>query len=174
MKQLVDDFARYLDLPRLAGPEVLVQAMREGVALLTWQTDTFAYAEGFDEAAGRFRGLRAGQMVSVSPDSAALLVKSDVARRQLDIEVDPAPSVKLALPRAITASSPLMLRVLGVMPAESPTRSAPTWQGLVGADVRVTLEVDADIPSGAPDHVVRTVTENGKTFRFTSQEFEKE
>lgn len=55
VRQVVEDFARYLYLPRLAGPEVLVQAMRDGVALLTWQSDTFAYAENFDDAAGRYR-----------------------------------------------------------------------------------------------------------------------
>jgi hypothetical protein len=33
---------QYLYLPRLVGPEVLVTAMRDGVALLTWQSDTFA------------------------------------------------------------------------------------------------------------------------------------
>jgi hypothetical protein len=36
------------------------------------------------------------------------------------------------------------------------------------------LEVDAEIPSGAPDHVVRTVTENSRTLRFSTQGFEKE
>ncbi len=46
--------------------------------------------------------------------------------------------------------------------------------GLVGAKVTVTLEIEADIPSGAPDHVIRTVTENSRTLKFTSQEFEKE
>jgi hypothetical protein len=46
--------------------------------------------------------------------------------------------------------------------------------GLVGATVKVTLEVDASIPAGAPDHVVRTVTENSRTLRFTSQGFETE
>ncbi len=46
--------------------------------------------------------------------------------------------------------------------------------GLVGATVTVTLEVEAEIPSGAPDHVVRTVTENSRTLKFTSQGFEKE
>ena len=35
-------------------------------------------------------------------------------------------------------------------------------------------EVEAEIPSGAPDHVVRTVTENSRTLKFTNQEFEKE
>jgi hypothetical protein len=46
--------------------------------------------------------------------------------------------------------------------------------GLVGARVTVTLEVEAEIPSGAPDHVVRTVTENSRTLKFTSQGFETE
>ena len=38
----------------------------------------------------------------------------------------------------------------------------------------VTLESEAQIPSGASDHVVRTVTENCRTLKFTSQGFEKE
>lgn len=45
---------------------------------------------------------------------------------------------------------------------------------LIGAKVSVTLEIEAEIPDGAPDHVVRTVTENGRTLKFTSQGFEKE
>jgi len=60
IRQLVEDFARYLYLPRLAGPEVLVHAMSDGAALLTWHSDTFAYAESHDEAAGRYLGLRGG------------------------------------------------------------------------------------------------------------------
>ena len=46
--------------------------------------------------------------------------------------------------------------------------------GLVGADVTVTLEIDATLEKGAPEHVVRTVTENSRTLKFTSQGFEKE
>ena len=46
--------------------------------------------------------------------------------------------------------------------------------GLVGAKVTVTLEIEAEMSDGAPDHVVRTVTENGRTLKFTSQGFEKE
>ncbi|NUQ36569.1 MAG: hypothetical protein HUU23_01980, partial [Caldilineales bacterium] len=44
--------------------------------------------------------------------------------------------------------------------------------GLVGAKVTVTLEIEAELPDGAPEHVVRTVTENGRTLRFVSQGFE--
>jgi DNA-directed RNA polymerase alpha subunit len=46
--------------------------------------------------------------------------------------------------------------------------------GLVGAKVKVTLEVEAEVPSGVPDTVVRTVTENSRTLKFTSQGFERE
>ena len=46
--------------------------------------------------------------------------------------------------------------------------------GLVGARVTVTIEIEAEIPAGAPDHVVRTVTENSRTLRFSSQGFERE
>ena len=45
---------------------------------------------------------------------------------------------------------------------------------LVGANVTVTIEVEAEIPDGAPDNVVRTVTENSRALKFTSQGFEKE
>jgi hypothetical protein len=46
--------------------------------------------------------------------------------------------------------------------------------GLVGATVTVTLEIDADIPDGAPENVVRTVTENSRTLKFSSQGFEED
>ena len=46
--------------------------------------------------------------------------------------------------------------------------------GLIGAKVTVTLEVEVEIPSGAPDEVVRVVTEKSRTLNFTSQGFEKE
>jgi hypothetical protein len=46
--------------------------------------------------------------------------------------------------------------------------------GLVGADVTVTLEIHAEVPSGAPDNVVRTVTENCRTLKFSDHGFEKE
>ena len=46
--------------------------------------------------------------------------------------------------------------------------------GLVGAKVEVTLEIEAEIPEGAPEHVVRTVTENARTLRFKSHGFEEE
>jgi len=45
---------------------------------------------------------------------------------------------------------------------------------LSGARVKVTLEIEADIPDGVPDDVVRTVTENCRTLKFNNQSFELE
>ena len=45
---------------------------------------------------------------------------------------------------------------------------------LLGSEVEVTLEISAKIPDGAPDHVVRTVTENCNTLHFESFGFEEE
>jgi hypothetical protein len=46
--------------------------------------------------------------------------------------------------------------------------------GQVGADVTVKLEIAADLPKGASDQVVRTVTENSRTLKFDTHGFERE
>lgn len=45
---------------------------------------------------------------------------------------------------------------------------------LPGASVEVTLEIHAEIADGVPDNVVRTVTENCRTLKFTNFAFEEE
>jgi hypothetical protein len=136
VKQLVEDFARYLYLPRLAGSEVLVNAIRDGVALLTWQADTFAYAESYDEGTRRYRGLRGGQVVSLKPDP---------ARRQMGIETpaptptpgpgpgpgptSPPPASPARKLRRFHGTQFSTLHALGVTPAVSLTRCSRTLQG---------------------------------------------
>ena len=45
---------------------------------------------------------------------------------------------------------------------------------LVGADVQLTLEIEAHIPDGTPEQVIRTVTENSRTLKFDDSGFENE
>src|SRR5262249_19669242 len=89
IKQLVDDFGRYLYLPRLKDATVLLGAVRDGCALLTWEQDAFAYAESYDEAAQRYRGLRYGQRMAITDGDAGLLVRPEVARQQINAEITP-------------------------------------------------------------------------------------
>jgi hypothetical protein len=62
VKTLVDDYARYLYLPRLLDTNVLLRALRDGVERLTWADESFAYADARDEGAGRYTGLRLGEL----------------------------------------------------------------------------------------------------------------
>jgi len=203
IKQLAEHFARYIYLPRLKSPAVLLAAISSGVSLLTWQQESFAFADSFDEAASRYRGLRGGQQVSIADsDAPGLLVKPEVAKKQMD--ADRAASGGAAMGTGTTETGVGTAEVGGASTGTPPTKAAPVQpkrfhgtvtldstrvgrdaskiadeviahlSGLVGAKVKVTLELEAEIPSGAPDHVVRTVTENSRTLKFTSHGFERE
>ncbi|MCC7131056.1 MAG: hypothetical protein IT352_00325 [Gemmatimonadales bacterium] len=196
--QLIEDFGRYLYLPRLAGPEVLTEAIASGIGLLTW-SDSFAYAESFDEQAGRYRGLQAGRQVAVRPDDPGFLVVASVARRQMD--ADQAERAGVSPQETEAAPARRGLGTVADEPEESQASKRPIrfhgtveldpervgrdagrvaeeviahLTGMVRAKVRVTLEIDADMPEGAADGVVRTVTENSRTLRFRSHGFEVE
>jgi len=45
---------------------------------------------------------------------------------------------------------------------------------MIGADVKVTLEISAQVPDGVSDQIVRIETENSRTLGFNSHGFEKE
>jgi hypothetical protein len=140
IKQLSEDFARYVYLPRLTDSAVLLSAIQDGLGLLTWEKESFAYADNFDEKAGRYLGLRHGKIDSLSPGALiGLLVRPEIAKQQLE--------------------------------AETKTDTTNDIKKM-GSTVKVTLEIEAEIPTGVPDHVVRTVTENCRTLKFTSQAFE--
>jgi predicted AAA+ superfamily ATPase len=200
IKQLVEDFGRYLYLPRLREPAVLFEAIREGLRLLTWNQDSFAYAEGFDEEAQRYRGLRCGEMVNVSEDNlSGVLVRADVARKQREAElaeVSGGPtelggetattSVPAGGPRE-AATGPEKRRAkrfhgsVTLDPARvgrDASRIADEvishLAGLMGSTVKVTLEIEAEVEAGAPENVVRTVTENSRTLKFATHGFEEE
>ncbi len=201
IRQLVEDFARYLYLPRLKSPGVLAQAVREGVRLSSWEPDTFAYADSCDEAGGRYRGLRAGEQVPL-PDAepSGLLVRPEVARRQLDAERSPAgptrrpqeqatvappgasgaagadtsPPLVTTLPRRFHGSVALDPVRAGADAGRIAQEVIAHLAGLPLAQVRVTLEIEATVPAGVPESVVRTVTENSRTLKFTSHAFEPE
>jgi hypothetical protein len=45
--------------------------------------------------------------------------------------------------------------------------------GRAGAEVSITVEVDAKAVGGFPDDVQRTVSENARTLKFEAHEFEE-
>lgn len=193
IKQLFDDFGRYIYLQRLKGPEVLVASIRDGLSLMSWDKDTFAYADSFDELTQRYRGLRAGQNIMISENDSGLIVRPDVALAQLQAEsptttvsgdangtapvkapgpgqpseIGPDIAVQLA-PKRFHGTVNLDAKRVGLDASRIAEEVISHLVGLVGTDVKVTLEIDADIPEGTPPNVVRTVTENSRTLKFNS------
>ncbi len=200
VKQLAEDFAKYLYLPRLCTPVVLLEAISEGVQTLIWEQDGFAFADSYDEEKGRYLGLRAPAVIRLPDvDSSGLLVKPEIAKKQMDEAgeigcsgqkageagdsgASPPEQVEGSEPRSSEKTGPkrfhgtvaLSANRVGRDAGQIATEVISHLEGLVKANVRVTLEIDARIPKGAPDNVVRTVTENARTLRFVGFGFEDE
>jgi predicted AAA+ superfamily ATPase len=202
VRQLAEDFARYIYLPRLSSPDVLAAAVQDGVGLLSWRQETFAYADGYDEAKGRYRGLRAAQHIVVVHDTGeGLVVRPEVAARQQDEDARTAAASTTVQPSSPPGQGPTtrpdaapiptgpvapkrLCRYHGAVTLDAARVGRDAGRvaeeviahltGLVGSSVTVTLEISADVPEGVPDNVVRTVTENGRALKFDSQGFEVE
>jgi hypothetical protein len=83
VKQLCEDFAQYLYLPRLKNDRVLISSIEQGINMLMWADDGFAYAQDFDADRNRYVGLTAGRMTRVTADHTSVVVKAEVATAQL-------------------------------------------------------------------------------------------
>jgi len=82
IKDVIDAFAKFIYLPRLKNSDVLLNAIRTGLQSLTWEQETFAYADGWDETRQRYVNLRAGQSIMIT--ESGLLVKPEVAAAQME------------------------------------------------------------------------------------------
>jgi predicted AAA+ superfamily ATPase len=197
IKQLAEDFARYLYLPRLKDTEVLYLAAANGVKLLTWEKDSFAFADSYNEAADRYAGLQTSHLVDIASHASGLLVKPERAKAQLQSEAGPnephepidpdAPGVKETPPARYGGGKPkdAQPKRFYATATIDPTRAGRDagkiadevlahLVGLVGSHASVTIEIEASFRDGAPENVVRTVSENCRTLKFKSFGFESE
>ena len=193
---------------------MLLQAIQEGASVLLWQ-ENFAYATGWDEAKQRYLGLKAGPNESFTAmlSSQSLLVKSEVAQRQLyvDEEARKVAQIKQTGSQGSTGDKTSTVREATITTSgngtgaggaslQLKTNKVRHFYGsvqvdpvrltrdagqiatevlqhlvsLVGADVQVTIELQAQVPEGVPEHVVRTITENCRVLKFESYEFEQD
>ncbi len=207
VKQLVEDFAKYLYLPRVKNAQVILDAIQDGVSRLTWSQDAFAYADYYDAIADRYRGIEAGRCPTVQLNANSVAIKPEVAAAQ--IEKDSAPATTTAPGTTGTGAgttgtgttgtggedgkdtgdvgkqpkAPALRRFHGSAKIDATRLSRDVdviassvvqhLAGLLDAKVTITVEIEADIPSGAPDNVVRTVTENCRTLKFETSGFEE-
>jgi hypothetical protein len=210
VKLLVDDFAKYLYLPRVKNAQVILDAIQDGVGRLTWLQDTFAYADYYDATSDRYRGLEAGRRPAVQMTANSVVVKPDIAAAQIEKDSTPPPTTgtgpgtgegagagttgsgtagtegetgKGAGAGEAKPKAPVLRRFHGSAKIDATRLSRDVdliassvvqhLAGLLDAKVTITVEIEAEIPSGAPDNLVRTVTENCRTLKFENQGFEE-
>ena len=182
VQQVVEYYAQYLYLSRMCGPKVLLDTISSGVALFSWETDTFALAESYDEASGRYRGIRYGERVSI-PDwrSKLLIVKPEAARKQIDLGPingdggsgdgpDPDPDPPVSSTRYWGKVTLDKVR-MGRDATEIADEVLMHFDTLPEAEVTVTLEINVVVKGAIPDDIKRTVSENGQSLKFEEQEF---
>ena len=205
LKQLAVDFAKYLYLPRLKDSLTLLESVRDGLGLITWRQESFAYADRWDAAQRRYRGLRVGNVGGITLEGESVLVKPDVAAKQMEADkiaqqpptgVGPPGTAPTPPTPVTTGPQPPGVATPGVgTPATKPRRFHGSVEldamrvgrdagkiaeeviqhlsGLPNSKVDVTLEIRAEAGDGVPENIVRTVTENCRTLKFTTHGFEE-
>jgi uncharacterized protein len=198
VKQLWDYLAQYVYLPRLKDENVLIEAVRQGAGSLTWQ-DYFGYASAVRED-GYYIGLVAGFLPNVTLDSASVIVKPEKVKEQREREAIEQPTegsekypqltedgAGLINDRGGTAvveeRETVIRRFHGSVDLNAARMGRDAGQiadevlshlsGLVGADVKISLEINVEVPDGIPENIIRIVKENANTLKFNSQGFEE-
>lgn len=191
VSSVVEYFAKYLYLPRLKVPGLLLNAIQDGIQLLTWHSDAFAYADSYDEAAKRYRGLVCGRLIALGGSiPSGVLVRADVALEQHNSEIPAAigngsaavsetsgdPNTGLfgdqqgqeaaSAPKRFHGSVPLDPSRVGRDAGRISEEVISHLSGILGAEVSVTLEIEAKIPNGVSEEVVRIVTQNSRDLKF--------
>src|SRR5262249_27154409 len=123
----------------------------------------------------RVRKVRALDSRQIDTDAAAILPEATPSERPGSKDEQAFPPDKISRPQSPTLPKRFHATVgvdatrVGRDAGRIADEVISHLSGLVGSKVTVTLEIEAIIPGGAPDNVVRTVTENARTLKFMSQ-----
>jgi predicted AAA+ superfamily ATPase len=197
LKDLREYLNRYIYLPRLKNQEVLVKAVQAAVS--TMVPGPFAYAERWDETADTYLGLAIERATSavVVIDSDSIIVKPEVAEAHRPAPAQPGAG---GTPSGTGVSAPAPDgQSTDSGPATPPADKKPTrFSGAVmispdrpardihqiveaiveqlttlpGSQVKLRLEIEAEVPDGLERAKVRTLVENANTLGFIEKSLE--
>ena len=184
-------YCQYPYMPRLRDRRVLDEGIVD--MPMIWQTDAFALANGFDEAAGRYIGLWTPDDKGAAPAAtdSLLLVRPDIAVKQRDAEMTAETDTnhktqKVDVPLVQPISPPPIpstkTRFYGVKTL-SPDKIALDFKNIAdeviahlreqGTELVVKIEIEATDITGFAENTVRTVSENARTLKFDQSGFEE-
>ena len=182
--KLWETYARFLHMPRLANRETLNQAIANRATTLTWQQDTFAYAEAHDGE--RWVGLHADKAVAPAPSGLLIepnRVPEPAEAPQLPPGVppggpghpadppggDPGSGIESAQPTSFYAQFELH-PVRCIKQLDEIVENVSNKLG--DSEIELILEIRAKNQRGFNEATRRTVSENVRNLKAHSSEFE--
>jgi hypothetical protein len=184
LAEISDWFASYVYLPKVRDGVVLQAAIRASVAEFD---PKFGYADGFDEATERYRNLIMAEVPPETMPPTALLVRAIEAleqRRREREETGPEQASPERGRKEGQAAKPQSEpkkphRFYGSVEIDMvrPVKSFDAVLNAVvmelqrtqGAKVKLTLEIEAEAPSGFPDGDVGVVRDNARQLKFKAE-----
>jgi len=190
-----EDTLRYLYLPRLKTKEVLAQAISKGAA----SRDFFGTAYGQHE--GKFDGFKLGDS-NVQLDDTLLLIEPgaadayDKANQPKAIPtppggpgpIPPGPTPPGLVPPGTTPPGPTppvpakaksFHGNVTINPTMAKIRLVEVAEEIIAtlaadpnAEIKISVEIQANFPNGAQEQTKRAVSENAKTLKFNNAEWE--
>ena len=197
LKDLREYLNRYIYLPRLKGQDVLVKAVQAAVSGML--PGPFAYAERWDEKSDTYLGLAIERAVSavIVIDSDSVIVRPEVAEAHRPAPSQPgtgntSPGTSDGTPPSDgvptdggptappTEKKPTRFSGAVMISPERPARDihqiveaiVEQLTTLPGSQVKIRLEIEADVPDGLDRAKVRTLIENANTLGFIEKSVE--
>jgi hypothetical protein len=186
ISEVADWFGAYVYLPKLRDRVVLETAIRDAVAKLD---PAFGYADGYDEATASYTGLVVAKAAPVMLAPSAVIVRADIAFEHTkktgtstgaspgggsDGGVDSSPgaggeptgpqqprrfygSVEIDMVRPVKSFDAILNAVVMEL------------QRNPGAKVKITLEIEAETPSGFSEADIGVVRDNTRQLKFKAE-----
>lgn len=196
LKDLREYLNRYIYLPRLKNQDVFIKAIQAAIGGVV--PGPFAYAERWSEETDTYLGLAIERTINtvIVIDSDSIVVKPDIAEAHRPAPTQTGPGGK---PTGPDEGTPIAGGQPTGSPPTSPAEKKPTrFTGTVmisserpardihqiveaiveqlttlpGSQVKLKLEIEAEVPSGLDRAKVRTLIENANTLGFTEKSIE--
>jgi hypothetical protein len=185
--EIAEWFATYVYLPKLRDRVVLETAIRDALARLD---PKFAYADGFDQASGRYAGLLWQKAPNGPMPPTAVLVRPEVAVAQLRSAVPtpqptPGPIPPGGGPDPVPPTSPTPppnqppRRFFGSVEIDM-VRPVKAFDAILsavvaelqrtrGAKVKLTLEIEAEAEEGFSEADIGVIRDNARQLKFRTE-----
>ncbi len=193
VRELVGWCRKYLYLPRISCDQVILDSLINPMAAMSGEK-TFYLADSFDEDNKRYVDLRPQQSSSTQlPSMNSYIVKVDVAEAQISIEknsfktanesekisqtssasstikrgetIIPTIKEQAQAKKTFTASLNLDPQKAGLQTSEFMDEVMSYLQALPDSEIKMSVEVQVNVPNGINNEIARIVVENSKTLK---------